>query len=195
LKSGTSRWTQLLLAGKKLSLFAGNDAHGNFNRFRQIGFPFFTMRETIDQIFGNLRTGVFLSDKLNLKNLIAEIKNKHVLISSGPVADLVLQNETGAVAKIGDTIQGKLFKLIIRAKSTSEFGKLTLVKVLLGNEERKQEFEYLGIVSFENPYYLEIQIAVTDLPKRVYFRIEIHTQQEQGKIAKCLTNPIWIEIS
>ena len=45
LKSGIKVWTSLLLEGKRLTLLAGNDAHGNFNRFRQLSTPFISMKE------------------------------------------------------------------------------------------------------------------------------------------------------
>ena len=40
-KEGYRQWITALLQGRRLFVIAGNDAHGNFNRFRQISIPFF----------------------------------------------------------------------------------------------------------------------------------------------------------
>jgi hypothetical protein len=191
--NGTSKWVQLLLAGKKLSLIAGNDAHGNFNRFRQIGFPFFTFRETSSQIFGNHRTGVFLNKKFNQTNLIQEIKNKHVLVTNGPIANFQIQNEHGDSAKIGDSIQGQPLRIKLSAKSTSEFGKLKFLKLFSGDLDKKTEIELLTFNEFRNPYFFKRNWKLFGLPINGYLRLEVHAEKPDGKFTKCLTNPIWIK--
>ncbi len=190
--NGTSKWVQLLLAGKKLNLIAGNDAHGNFNRFRQIGFPFFTFREMTSQIFGNARTGVLLNNKISGKNLIRAVKNKHVLITNGPIVDFQLQNENGESAQIGDTITGKNFQIILTAKSTSEFGKIKSIKLFLGDLEKKEEIEFQSFKKMKDPYLFELKWSVSDFPENGYLRSELIAEKINGKKTKCLTNPIWM---
>lgn len=193
--NGTSRWVQLLLAGRKLSLFAGNDAHGNFNRFRQIGFPFFTFREMVSQIFGNARTGVFVNNHFNGTNLIREIKKRHTLVTNGPIVDFQLQNENGEKAKIGDTIRGKNFQLILNGKSTSEFGKIKSLKLFLGDLEKKEEIEFQTFIKTKDPYLFELKLNSSDFPKNGYLRSELLAEKTDGKLSRCLTNPIWINNS
>jgi len=82
---------------------------------------------------------------------------------------------------------------MMRAKSSSEFGKLKLVRLILGNLERKQELDYSQIKSFDDPYQWQKKFAISQLPKKSYLRIEIQTRSEKGKLFKCLTNPIWID--
>ena len=190
---GTETWTKLILAGKKLNLIAGNDAHGNFNRFRQIGFPFFTFRESSSQIFGNMRTGVKVSNKFNQSNLIDEVKNRHALITNGPIVEFFLKNESGVLAKIGDEIQGKQFDLVIKAKSTAEFGKIKLVKLFVGDLTKSEEIEYQTINQFETPYIFQFNRQLSQLPKNAYLRLEVIAEKKNGELTRCLTNPLWIK--
>ncbi len=190
---GSANWVKLLLAGKKLSLIAGNDAHGNFNRFRQIGFPFFTFRESYSQIFGNMRTGVKLNKKLNQQNLIRAVKSNHALVSNGPVIDLLIQNEQKETAMIGDEIQGDELVLNIAGKSSEEFGKLELIQLWRGDLNIKKEIAGLEIRNFVNPYHFLMEQKLSNLSKRTYFRAKLVARKTNGQIAQCLTNPIWIK--
>jgi len=190
---GSATWSKLLLAGKKLNLIAGNDAHGNFNRFRQIGFPFFTFRELSTQIFGNMRTGVKIDKKFNQTNLINQIKNRHVLITNGPVVDFFLQNEHKNLANIGEKIQGRQIELEVNAKSTSEFGVLKFIKLFVGDLTRKEEIEYQTINRFENSYNFKFNRKLSNLPKNGYLRLEVTAEKKNGELTKCLTNPVWIK--
>jgi len=185
-------WIQLLLEGKRLTLVAGNDAHGNFNRFRQIGFPFFTFRESYTQLFGNMRTGVKLNKKLNLNTLIHAVKDRHVLISNGPIVDFFVQNERGHVSAIGDKISGNQFNIFIRAKSTAEFGRITSFQLLIGDFETKKERPFLTIEQFPGFYRFEKKQTLSNLNQNCYVRAELIATKDDGKITRCLTNPIWI---
>ena len=191
--NGTGTWIKLLLAGKKLNLIAGNDAHGNFNRFRQVGFPFFTFRELSSQIFGNMRTGVKAGNKFNQSNLIDEVKNRHVLVTNGPIVEFLLKNENGDLANIGDEIQGKQFDLVIKAKSTSEFGKIKFIKLFTGDLTKKEEIEYQIIKQFETTYFFKFNRQLSRLPKNAYLRLEVVAEKKNGELTKCLTNPVWIK--
>jgi len=190
--SGSKNWVRLLLRGKRLSLIAGNDAHGNFNRFRQIGFPFFTMRESNDQIFGKMRTGVLISQSYNLNSLVRAVKRRHVIVSNGPVVRFSIENETGAKAKIGDEIQGQRFTLSLDAKSTDEFGKLESIQLFHGDLLKRKESCKI-IKHFVMPYTFHLEQVPVPAGHNGYFRVELTTRTSTGKICRCMTNPIWLK--
>ncbi|MEJ2051982.1 MAG: hypothetical protein P8Y60_19490, partial [Calditrichota bacterium] len=58
LKNGLRLWQSLLLSGKKVGIAAGNDAHGNFNSFRQVKIPLLKMDYLKEHLFGEARTAV-----------------------------------------------------------------------------------------------------------------------------------------
>ncbi len=189
---GSTLWVKLLLEGKRLNLIAGNDAHGNFNRFRQIEFPFFTFRESHSQIFGNMWTGVKGIKALNQQNLIQAVKCNHTLVTNGPIIDLSIQNEQGQTVTIGEEIQGQQFLLTIQAKSTEEFGKLELIHLYQGDLITKRENLDFVIENFMNPYAFQLEQKLTKLNESIYFRVELTARKADGQITRCLTNPIWI---
>lgn len=190
---GSSTWVKLLLAGKKLGLIAGNDAHGNFNRFRQIGFPFFSFRESYSQIFGNMKTGVKLNQNLNQQNLIHAVKCNHVLITNGPMIDFLIQHEQKQTAMIGDEIQGDDLVLNLTAKSSQEFGKLESLQLWRGDLSTKKEISEFEIRNFNNPYHFLMKQKLSNLSKCTYFRAELVSRKTDGQITRCLTNPIQIK--
>jgi hypothetical protein len=48
----------MLLTGKRCHIYAGNDAHGNFNRFRQVKLPILRLWEREAHLFGRVTTRV-----------------------------------------------------------------------------------------------------------------------------------------
>lgn len=189
----SSNWVKLLLAGKRLSLIAGNDAHGSFNRFRQIGFPFFTFRETNSQFFGNMRTGVRMIGNLSQQNIIDAVKSNNVLVTNGPIIDWSIQNESGQNAMIGDEIFGDQLILQITAKSSDEFGRLELIQILRGDLEIKNENAEFVIKNFADPYHFQEEQKLADLSKCTYLRAELTARKVDGQVTRCLTDPIWIK--
>lgn len=57
--SAKKLWIKELLKGHKLSLAAGNDSHGDFNRYRYLAIPFISIKELFNRYFGNSITGIY----------------------------------------------------------------------------------------------------------------------------------------
>ena len=193
--SGSKNWVRMLLEGKRKTIVAGNDAHGNFNRFRQIGFPFFTMRETQGQLFGKMRTGVKVNGKISVSKIIGLVKNGRVQITTGPVVELMVFNEIGEAAGLGGEISGREFQIVCKAKSSSEFGILFLLNICLGEMDKKLERELLTKKDFDSPYHAEIKAELRDLSAKNYIRVEVTARMDDGSFSRCFTNPIWLKIS
>ncbi len=190
---GTKNWSSLLLTGKKLNLIAGNDAHGNFNRFRQIGFPFFTFREFYQQLFGDMRTGLYFIDKLDRHNLINGLKSREIIITNGPVIDMKLVDNFGKKTRIGGNTNQLQFKLKIKIKSSSEFGRFKQLKIIYGDMKEKKERVIKEFTHFIHPYSHRLSELLFSLKYHGYLRAELNTEKPDGQIGKCLTNPIWLE--
>lgn len=190
---GSQVWIKKLLQGKRLSLIAGNDAHGNFNRFKQIGFPFFTFREFQSQIFGQMRSSVHLTGELTLGNIIDAVKQGHALVTNGPIIEFHAINEDEKIVSIGDNIEGKRIKIIIRAKSSVEFGGLESIRFFVGDFAEKNEHQVNAVEDFKNDYFFEDSIQLPDRFGSGYLRAEVDAQKSTGEITKCLTNPIWFD--
>ncbi|MBL7075412.1 CehA/McbA family metallohydrolase, partial [candidate division KSB1 bacterium] len=171
---GIKRWVRLLLRGEKCYIVAGNDAHGNFNRFRQIKLPMVKMWEHQDFLFGKMRTGVFMGENLNHENLMSAIKKGRLIITSGPFLNLTVRNQRGMQAPIGNTIPGKEFSVQLSARSTEEFGRIVEVKVLLGDLKTKRE-SILKILTGPPDYRAEWNFPLRS-QSPAYIRAELRTE-------------------
>lgn len=99
LNVGLKKWIDLLLAGHKITLIAGTDAHGSFNRFRQIGTPHFTMREEQHEIFGTSITGVKIDGDFSLDSILQGLKKGRVIVTDGPTAAISCQHSAVSETK------------------------------------------------------------------------------------------------
>jgi hypothetical protein len=81
--AGLNEWKKLLLKGNRVYITAGNDAHGNFNLFRQVKFPMFSLISKNRQIFGRCRTVVSAQSR-EKQDLIKGIEEGNIYITNGP---------------------------------------------------------------------------------------------------------------
>ncbi|MBN2092654.1 CehA/McbA family metallohydrolase, partial [candidate division KSB1 bacterium] len=191
---GLSQWRKQLLDGRKLIIVAGNDAHGNFNRFRQIGFPFFTFREKNFEIFGSTRTGVILSrPKLSLSSLLDCLRQGRCVISNGPLLLFYGLEGTLNQFQIGDTFHAGGIDLHIQAQSTNEFGNLKNLIIYVGDILKHDEYMLWEERDFSFKFQYEKKINIPSLPQKGYIRGELHTEGVNQDY-HCYTNPLWIEL-
>jgi hypothetical protein len=186
LKKGKKLWIEQLLSGNRLTGIAGNDAHGNFSIFRQIGFPFFTMRENFHHLFGKWITGLYIKTKdLKISSVIETLRNGNCYMTNGPALLMHLENSTRNYEMGEECISPQRCKVMIR--SSAEFGNVKSVKVLIGDLDSKTESVYIqeSPEFSKNDYLLEI--SLNNLPERGYLRTEIITVNEY----QALSNPIW----
>ncbi|MCK5380552.1 MAG: CehA/McbA family metallohydrolase, partial [Candidatus Latescibacteria bacterium] len=113
---GKQAWIALLLEGKRVFALGGDDAHGNFNRFRQIGVPFVTMRESNQQRFGAVRTALYLPDGLSKPGMLEALRTGRSVITDGPFVAFHLESEAGERVCIGGTISGGKLWLEVEAE-------------------------------------------------------------------------------
>jgi hypothetical protein len=181
-------WIKLLQQGYRLSLLAGNDAHGNFNCYRQIKIPFFKMTLSRNHQLGYYRTGVFSTD-CSPQNIISSIQKGRTIISNGPFAIIRLINKE--ISEIGDTVvRTDSSKLKIITKCISEYGHWEKISLFFGHRKQKRETKkYIQFNS--NKLNLDLEIPLPNF-EFDYLRMEAITKKNR-EIKFCLTNPIWIE--
>ncbi len=192
LEEGLKSWIKLLLSGRKIFICGGNDAHGNFNRFRQIGLPFFTMRENFLHLFGKVRTGIHIADRLCLNNIIEAMQKGHMIVTNGPFMDITLFNQSGQQATIGQTLPGNQFKLKIECLSSEEFGPLTKLKIYFGDLSKQEEELFLEHKNFKELYHYFIEKNFLLPAQKCYLRAELESFNGT-EFFYCYTNPIWVE--
>ncbi len=192
-RRGFRKWQELLLDGEKLSIAAGNDAHGSFNRYRQLGLPFLYLEELSVHLFGRVRTAVFVNGKPDREKIIKALRSGQSYITTGPAMTIEIKNEKGKRAIIGDKIEGNKFTLTVSGLSTEEFGSFISCKIWLGDLTVKKEKLLQGIEEFDNNYKFSLNYDIGEITNPSYLRGEL-TTQNNGETFFCITNPIYINI-
>ncbi|MEW5797420.1 MAG: hypothetical protein AB1728_00305 [Bacteroidota bacterium] len=190
-RNGLDVWKWLLLKGEKKFIAAGNDAHGNFNRFIQIGIPFFAIKEKETQLFGKMKTALFSSPNENA--VIAALKRGRSVITNGPFIVIEVETDQNGNGKIGDTVRGEKFILKIKAQTSAEFGRFTSIIVYIGTIGKKEKI-LIEQNTFPDPYAIHTISEWETVSSFSYIRAEGFTTDGQGtdRHGFCYTNPIWI---
>lgn len=197
-EEGLQQWRALLLQGRRMLAIAGSDAHGNFNRFRQITLPFMKMIEHHRHLFGSMRTAAYVDGKLQLDSLIAALHAGRACLTNGPLIDFSIVTPKGGLARMGDQLKTTGGMIMLNAVSSAEFGKLAYIKIWRGDLERKEETTLYEETTFPHAFQHRVQLPLPSDSNHYYLRAEAITQREsftveQGASCRALTNPIWIE--
>jgi hypothetical protein len=188
--AGYREWIALLLAGYHCVTIAGDDAHGNFNRYRQIGVPFLRIRESPEQIWGATRTGVFVN-RVEEHAILEALRTGRSIISDGPA--LAIRNVQGSFSVIGSALREPQISVRLESATSAEYGKivsLRLIRGTIGGTETAM-FESRGSVPnrWSDTFHLKND-------RRGYLRAETWTEaatSAYGRSHFCMTNPVWLE--
>jgi len=187
-KKGKKLWVKQLLDGQKKFIYAGNDSHGNLNRFRQLRTPLLKLYERDYQIFGECRTMVKFDISRGMENLVKTLKSRDVIITNGPFVNITAKTKTGEIKGIGSHINHKnLLSIKVTGKSSNFFGNIKKLTLLHGKVRESEEHKILDEDISQKVTNIESEIEPTCLSTG-YVRAEIYT--DKNKFA--LSNPIWL---
>ncbi|MEX2115520.1 MAG: CehA/McbA family metallohydrolase [Bacteroidota bacterium] len=192
---GIAQWVSALLKGNRLFAIAGNDAHGNFNRFRQLKIPFVAIDESNEHRFGEMRTAAILGSVVTERSVLDAIKSGRCVITNGPIATLAARNEAGKAGGVGTSVWGSEFGITIEARSTPEFGALEKIWLWWGTIGSRSEECILKEGTGDYSFSKQLSINMKDAG---YIRLEVRTSASNDFDQAphfCLTNPIWINHS
>jgi hypothetical protein len=187
---GKQLWLSQLLHGYRQIGLAGTDAHGNFARFRQIGFPFLTMRENYLHIFGHWRSGIYLAaGNISTASILQAFRSGACFMTDGPALSLQACGGDQHNWHYSGSRLININRLKLAARSSQEFSALKNIKVLsaaAGGDPGER------IIFSHDPepgsYDFETEIDFLPEKRNGYIRAEVTTKT--GRTA--LSNPIWI---
>jgi len=190
---GRRRWIRLLLRGRRLNLIGGNDAHGNFNRFRQLRLPFVALRESDDQIFGRVHTYVHCPRGLSRAQILEGLKQGRTVTTDGPFINLTMKDEQEHASLPGGDLRGKRFTVGLSARSSPDFGALQRVDLYrgtIGGQERRIRSLRRGR-DFQRMYEVRLETHLEGSGGPAYLRAEaVSGLGSRARLA--MTNPIWL---
>ena len=186
-------WIKLLSFGLKKYIYAGNDAHGNFNYFRQIEVPMIKISQHRNQILGKCRTGMIMK-KGGIYGFLDCINSGRCYITNGPMITLEV-NHNGYVFEMGSTIKALKkslkIKINIKVETSNEFGLISNISLLIGKVNKSfknNEIEY--IKNTKNSTSLTLNYSkVINVKNNLYIRASTVTKDNY----LAYSNPIWIE--
>jgi hypothetical protein len=191
--NGKSIWISLLENGMKVPLLGGNDAHGDFNRYRAITTPFLAISEHRERYLGFGKTGVYGRNR-SVDDLIGRIKNGETFVTTGPFAGISFSDSPADSAISHQPISSDT-PLYVHAQSTQEFGALSTIKILAGFAEDPLESVVFSKVKIDQKFNLCEKIDLSKLSKKpTYIRAEVTCMNADAvKESKAFTSPVYFE--
>jgi hypothetical protein len=190
---GRHRWIRLLLRGYRLNLIGGNDAHGNFNRFRQLRIPFLSLRESREQIFGQVRTYVRCPKTLSRNQILRALKTGETVTTDGPLVTFTVKSDEGRSVTLGGSLLGKSFTVTISAVSSSDFGdlqRIDLYRGFIGGKEHRVRSYRFG-KDFSGAHQAVLSANLNECERPAYLRVEAEAGLgDQAR--RAMTNPVWL---
>ncbi|HXK48935.1 MAG TPA: CehA/McbA family metallohydrolase [Clostridiales bacterium] len=190
-------WVGLLLKGHRIFITAGNDAHGNFNIFRQVKIPMFSLISAHKQLFGKCRTVVF-SESGSQEDIINSVKKGAVYITDGPHI-LFTVTDGGNIYDIGSEFKAVNEKLEAEFFITSSAysGPIKGIVIYRGSIRGFEEKILYKNQLVERTYTFNDKIEMINDGIDHYIRIEVYTSvtHANGKYYehRAYSNPVWIK--
>lgn len=186
-----SMWINLLKKGLRVPLLGGNDAHGDFNRYRATSIPFVSIYEGFDRYMGFGKSGIY-GKKHSSDEILNTIHDGATFITNGPFISINRSISPFEPVISSTSIDSSdLSRLIVYAKSTAEFGRLQKLSVFLGGpsmEERLlMEKRYK-----ENIFEAAEAVPTTELPQNCYLRAEVVSKLEDNTAFEGYSSPCYM---
>jgi histidinol phosphatase-like PHP family hydrolase len=172
--NGKRLWINMLQRGYKVPVVAGNDAHGDFNRYRALLLPFVSIKENNYRFMGCGKTGIYGKCQ-SVDNVMEGIRDGKTFITTGPFAAISF-TVSPADSIIGKKpISSDVTTLFIQAISTPEFGPVRTVDVYAGERGNPPEKKIFSRYYADTNYHACEKIALPLLSNKLfsYLRLEI----------------------
>lgn len=185
-------WITILLERRKLPLIAGNDSHGDFNRYRSLGKPFLTIHENFERHFGYAVTGIYNTNNDN-ESLLDAIKNGKTFVTNGPFLGISATDrpEDSIVSHFDNPVEKK--ELYILGKCSNEFGTPRLLNIFRGYYKTKKEKCIHSISYSGNLLRITEKITLDSEGGPGYLRAEFTCIKEDGKRNIATTSPCYFK--
>jgi hypothetical protein len=191
--NGKALWINILQKGYKVPLIAGNDAHGDFNRYRAITTPFLNISDRQDRFFGNGKTGMY-GRPGSIEGICAAIRLGKTFITTGPFLSLSLSGSPSSEQAISHSpISHEINRIFVHIRSSAEFGNIGEVKVFSGVKGSEEEsVVFSRNYSNENRFSIDAEIDLNSLNKStLYLRAEAECNSPQKLPSKAFTSPVY----
>jgi predicted metal-dependent phosphoesterase TrpH len=187
------QWVRKLLHGLRLPLVAGNDAHGDFNRYRALTVPFVAVGEDFLRSFANCRTGVY-GRRDTPESILTAIRQGRTFVTNGPFLTLSLTELPDEPAISQQNIPGTTRSLFAHVQSCYEFGKPVILRLLRGYFQTGKERPLLVCAPRLHNSYCGLQEIALDRDNGPgYIRAEVVCRTDGNRIFEAATSPCYFD--
>ncbi len=180
---GRKIWIQRLLRGEKRFIYAGNDAHGNFNRYQQIHIPLWSLTQDREKRFGRFMTAVWVSEPKEAA-LLDALSAGNCFIGSGPMLILGSGNVEAFQSRMGETLTGESLSVFFESSCAED--REGVIRIWAGTGEGLRERHLLAFHPDTSLNRTEISSHL--LGDELYVRAEFRSAANVA-----LTNPVWFD--
>jgi hypothetical protein len=185
-------WIHELLCGHKLALVAGNDAHGDFNRYRFISMPFISVAENDSRYFGCSRTGIY-GNPATKQDCMNSLRDGKTFITSGPFIGITAQ-QTPNVSLVSneDHTQVDIPAITVHVGSSAEFGvpvQLTIFSGTYGAD--KETVLFSQQFPANDSFHISKDVTLPRYNDKSYIRAEAQCRTAGGVVHYAATSPCY----
>jgi hypothetical protein len=184
---GKKLWITALQKGKKLALIAGNDAHGDFNRYRAIKTPFISILENNERFMGFGKTGVY-SRYRSEQSILDCIKTGKTFITTGPFANICDASNPSVSFISFEKLAASQTSLLLIVKSSVEFGYIIQVSLFAYYENNDNESLLFTKKYTDNLHDISESFTLPSDCLPVYIRLEASTRTTDNRNFKAFTS-------
>jgi hypothetical protein len=188
-------WVKELLKGHKLSLVAGNDAHGDFNRYRYISMPFISIAENSTRYFGCCKTGIY-GNPVSRLDCLKELRAGKTCITTGPFLNITTQVAPDvSLISNNDHALADISSITIHLISSPEYGFPIRLTVFTGTYGANKE-TILCTRHYESheKYHITEDIFLKQHTEKGYLRTEAECKTANGIVHYAATSPCYITV-
>jgi len=184
---GKKLWLTALQKGKKLALIAGNDAHGDFNRYRAIKTPFISILENNERFMGFGKTGVY-SRSCSEQSILDCIKKGKTFITTGPFANICDASDPSVSLISFEKLATSQTNILLIVKSSTEFGYVTQLSLFAYYDKADNETLLFTQRYSGDSFSIseEFKLSTDSLPG--YIRLEASTRTTDNRIYTAFTS-------
>lgn len=169
-----SLWIKSLQSGLRLPLLGGNDAHGDFNRYRAISIPFVNVYENFERFMGAGKTGIYGKIK-SQSDILNRIRNGATFVTTGPYISINYTENPNSCAISTTNIMSSFETLCVHAVSSCDMGALQQIRIYSGTYESDNEKLLLSINCPKDCYEISKTFDIKNIAKPAYIRAEVQT--------------------
>jgi histidinol phosphatase-like PHP family hydrolase len=186
---GKQLWICALMRGKKIPFLAGNDAHGDFNRYRAIKVPFLSIFENFNRYLGYGKTGVYASS-CTQQEIIEAVRSGKTFITNGPYLSICYDNEPTNIA-ISNIKISTSNNFSVHAISTEEFGKITSIALFGYQRGNDNETMLFSKTYDDEKFEILEQFKLDSSGEILYIRAETKSRKNDSAICEAYTSPCY----